>query len=71
MLVVVTLGAFERDTEPDRRRGIDAIEDLVDASFLLVGAGFDIGRRATMKTGRDQGGDLLLREFGLWGFVDQ
>jgi hypothetical protein len=53
VLVVVALGAFERRAEPHGSDRVDAVEDLVDAMLLLVGAGLDVDRRAAVEAGRE------------------
>ena len=51
VFVVVALGAFERGAEPDHAERVDAVVDLVHASFLRVGAGLDVRGCAAVETG--------------------
>src|SRR5260370_37773315 len=49
-LVVVALGATGRQTEPRRREGVGAIDDLLKSSFVAIAAAFAIGERVAQKT---------------------
>ena len=59
VLVVVALGAADRQAEPDRRRRVDAVDDRLDAELLLVDAALVVGQRVAVEAGGQ-----LLREAG-------
>ena len=61
ILVIVALRTLQRGPKPDCTRGVHAVDDLVDAALLRLGAGFHIRRCAAMKAGCD---DLLRSRVG-------
>ena len=63
-LVVVALGAADAGAEPDGAGGVDAVDDLLHAVLLGVGAGLEIQRRVAMEAGGDQ---LLRRRLAAAG----
>ena len=60
VFVVMALRTLERRAQPDRAGRVDAVEDLVDAALLLVGAGLYVGRRRAVEARGDEGIGIFL-----------
>ena len=56
----MALRTLERGSQPDGAGGVDAVEDLVDAALLLVGAGLDISGRRAVEARGDEGIGIFL-----------
>ncbi len=64
ILVVVALGAADRQAEEDRARGVDPVDDRVDPELLDVDAPFLVDLRVAVKTGGDPLGERGIRAAG-------